>query len=71
MKIITKTLLLTIILIFFPFKSFAHVEHYEKVEKFLMEIFKEGKKILDASGLKILSADNLNDAAKKIVKAIK
>ena len=33
--------------------------------------FKEGKKILDASGLKILSADNLNDAAKKIVKAIK
>ena len=33
--------------------------------------FKEGKKILDASGLKILSAENLNDAAKKIVKAIK
>ena len=33
--------------------------------------FKEGKKILDASGLKILSADNLNDAAKKIVEAIK
>ena len=33
--------------------------------------FKEGKKILDASGLEILSADNLNDAAKKIVKAIK
>ena len=33
--------------------------------------FKEGKKILDASGLKIVSADNLNDAAKKIVKAIK
>ena len=45
MKIITKTLLLTIILIFFPLKSFAHVEHYEKVEKFLMEIFKDGKKI--------------------------
>ena len=33
--------------------------------------FKEGKKILDESNLKILSADNLNDAAKKIVKAIK
>ena len=33
--------------------------------------FKEGKKILDKSGLKILSADNLNDAAKKIVEAIK
>ena len=33
--------------------------------------FKEGKKILDESGLKILSADNLNDAAKKIVEAIK
>ena len=45
MKIITKTLLLTIIIIFFPLKSFAHVEHYEKVEKFLMEIFKDGKKI--------------------------
>ena len=45
MKIITKTLLLTIIIIFFPLKSFGHVEHYEKVEKFLMEIFKDGKKI--------------------------
>ena len=45
MKIITKTLLLTIILIFFPLKSFGHVEHYEKVEKFLMEIFRDGKKI--------------------------
>ena len=29
MKIITKTLLLTIIIIFFPLKSFGHVEHYE------------------------------------------
>jgi len=33
--------------------------------------FKEGKAILDQSGLKILSATDLNDAAKKIVKAIK
>ncbi len=33
--------------------------------------FKEGKKILDNSGLKIISAENLDDAAKKIVKAIK
>jgi len=33
--------------------------------------FKEGKEILDKSGLKILSANNLNDAAKKIVEAIK
>ena len=33
--------------------------------------FKEGKDILDKSGLKILSASNLNDAAKKIVEAIK
>jgi len=33
--------------------------------------FKEGKEILDKSGLKILSATDLNDAAKKIVKAIK
>ena len=33
--------------------------------------FKEGKKILDQSNLKILSALDLNDAAKKIVEAIK
>ena len=33
--------------------------------------FKEGKKILDDSNLKILSASDLNDAAKKIVGAIK
>ena len=45
MKIIIKTLLLTTIIIFCPLKSFAHVEHYKKVEKFLMEIFKDGKKI--------------------------
>ena len=32
---------------------------------------KEGKEILDKSGLKILSAINLNDAAKKFVEAIK
>jgi len=33
--------------------------------------YKEGKNILDKSGLKILSASDLNDAAKKIVSAIK
>ena len=33
--------------------------------------FKEGKKILQSSDLKIISADNLDDAAKKIVEAIK
>ena len=33
--------------------------------------FKEGKEILDKSGLKILSASDLDDAAKKIVDAIK
>ena len=33
--------------------------------------FKEGKAILDKSQLKILSATDLNDAAKKIVEAIK
>ena len=41
---------------------------------FLTRIFSlniEGKKILDESGLKILSASDLNDAAKKIVGAIK
>ncbi len=33
--------------------------------------FKEGKEILDNSGLKLISAGNLDDAAKKIVEAIK
>ena len=33
--------------------------------------FEEGKKILNESNLKILSATNLNDAAKKIVEAVK
>tara|TARA_Y100000817_G_scaffold32138_1_gene22428 strand:- start:1205 stop:2365 length:1161 start_codon:yes stop_codon:yes gene_type:complete len=33
--------------------------------------FVEGKKILDNSGLKLISAENLDDAAKKIVEAIK
>ncbi len=33
--------------------------------------FREGKEILDNSGLKLISADNLDDAAKKIVEAIK
>ena len=33
--------------------------------------FKEGKEILDSSGLKLISAENLDDAAKKIVEAIK
>ena len=33
--------------------------------------FKEGKKILDNSGLKIISASDLSDAAKKVVNSIK
>ena len=33
--------------------------------------FKEGREILNNSGLKLISAENLDDAAKKIVKAIK
>ena len=33
--------------------------------------FKEGKEILDSSELKLISAENLDDAAKKIVEAIK
>ena len=33
--------------------------------------FREGKKILDNSGLKIISASDLADAAKKVVDAIK
>ena len=30
----------------------------------------EGKKILDSSGLKIISASDLSDAAEKIIKSI-
>ena len=33
--------------------------------------FEEGKKILENSGLKIISANDLSDAAKKVVEAIK
>ncbi len=33
--------------------------------------YKEGKLILDNSGLKLISAENLDDAAKKIVEAVK
>ena len=33
--------------------------------------YKEGKKILDNSGLKIISASDLGDAAEKVVKAVK
>ena len=33
--------------------------------------FEEGKKILENSDLKIISANNLSDAAKKVVEAIK
>ena len=33
--------------------------------------FKEGKEILDNSGLKLISAENLDDAAKKIVEKVK
>ena len=33
--------------------------------------YEKGKKLLDESNLKILSANDLNDAAKKIIKAIK
>ena len=33
--------------------------------------FKEGKEILDNSGLEIISANDLSDAAKKIVEAIR
>ena len=32
--------------------------------------YKEGKDILDNSGLKLTSAENLDDAAKKIVQAV-
>ena len=33
--------------------------------------FEEGKQILDNSGLKIISASDLGDAAEKVVEAIK
>ena len=41
------------------------------VVRFAGTNFKEGKEILDNSGLKLISAENLDDAAKKIVEAIK
>ena len=34
------------------------------------KVVEEGKKILDESGLKIISASDLGDAAKKIVKQV-
>ena len=34
-------------------------------------VYTKGKEILDNSGLKLISAENLDDAAKKIVEAIK
>ena len=40
------------------------------LEMFNLDI-KEGKEILDNSGLKLISAENLDDAAQKIVEAIK
>ena len=42
----------------------------EKGKVFIL-IQKEGKKILDNSGLKLISAEDLDDAAKKIVEVIK
>tara|TARA_B100000989_G_scaffold807_1_gene507 strand:- start:679 stop:1380 length:702 start_codon:yes stop_codon:yes gene_type:complete len=45
MKNIIKTSFIIITVVFFPLKSFSHVEHYKNVEKFIMEIFKDGKKI--------------------------
>ena len=41
------------------------------VVRFAGTKFEEGKKILNNSGLKIISATDLSDAAKKIVQAIK
>ena len=41
------------------------------VVRFAGTNFKEGNDILEKSNLKILSASDLNDAAKKIVEAIK
>ena len=35
-----------------------------------IEVIEEGKKILDNSGLKIISAVDLSDAAKKVVESI-
>ena len=51
-------------------KSFHKFNEHKEVDSIVDQI-KEGKKILDESGLKILSAGDLNDAAKKIVEAIK
>ena len=45
MKSIITPIFVIIITFFFPLKSFSHVEHYKNVEKFIMEIFKDGKRI--------------------------
>ena len=50
-----------------------NTEAKKKLKEFRIENienFKEGNEILDKSNLKILSASDLNDAAKKIVEAI-
>ena len=39
--------------------------------KIIKKFYEEGKKILDSSGLEIISASDLSDAAQKIVKEIK
>ena len=46
-------------------------ENFRTYKNLIMFMGSTGKKILNESNLKILSADNLNDAAKKIVEAIK
>tara|TARA_B100000989_G_scaffold290344_1_gene263374 strand:+ start:2456 stop:3145 length:690 start_codon:yes stop_codon:yes gene_type:complete len=40
-----KIVLYIIILIFLPFKCFAHTDHYENIKNIKMEIFKDGKVI--------------------------
>ena len=37
----------------------------------ILEIWEKGKEILSKSDLQIISADDLDDAAEKIVKAVK
>ena len=62
----------------FMWKNYAYIfVEYIYLYKFRSNKFSNpqvkisGKNILDNSGLKLISAENLDDAAKKIVKAIK
>ena len=40
-----KKLIFFLLIVFIPFNSYAHLDHYKNIKKIEMEIFKDGKKI--------------------------